>query len=182
MLYELGLVNLVDKIVFRAKGGRLVISQQGELISMDFPSYPFERTKISADFKNIVGFDPTEMYSTSSGWVMAVASSEAEIIKAKPDFGTMVEKGLGLLMITAKGNDVDFVVRCFAPSSGIDEDPVTGSAQCGLVPLWNYKTGKTHFKVTQLSKRTGQLDVTLEKDRVVIKGRAVIVFKADLRI
>jgi PhzF family phenazine biosynthesis protein len=88
----------------------------------------------------------------------------------------------GDLIVTAKSEDpaYDFCVRCFAPAVGIDEDPVTGSAHCALVPFWHEKTGKTHFNSHQVSKREGILKVTLQGNRVEISGQAVTIFKAEL--
>jgi predicted PhzF superfamily epimerase YddE/YHI9 len=86
-------------------------------------------------------------------------------------------------MITAKsesGNE-DFVVRCFAPDLGVDEDPVTGSAHCELTPLWAEKLGKTNLVSRQLSKRSGEISVSLVNDRVLLKGKAVTVFEAHLK-
>ena len=87
-------------------------------------------------------------------------------------------------MITSKSNSkqADFVVRCFAPMGGINEDPVTGSAHCALTPLWAEKLGKTELNSLQLSKRTGQLKVRLNNDRVEIKGKALTIFEAKMRI
>jgi predicted PhzF superfamily epimerase YddE/YHI9 len=75
-----------------------------------------------------------------------------------------------------------FVVRCFAPRSGINEDPVTGSAHCALTPLWFNKTGKKAMNSYQVSDRSGRLKVRLAKDRVGISGQAVTIFKAELQI
>ena len=100
-----------------------------------------------------------------------------------PEFSKMGKWGLGHLMITAPSvsDNEDFVVRCFAPDLGVDEDPVTGSAHCALTPLWANKLGKLELKSKQISKRTGELFLKLIGDRVEIKGRAVTVFEARLK-
>ncbi len=87
-------------------------------------------------------------------------------------------------MITSKSNSrqADFVVRCFAPVAGINEDPVTGSAHCALTPLWAEKLGKVELNSLQLSKRTGYLKVKLNGDRVEIKGKALTIFEAKMKI
>jgi len=76
----------------------------------------------------------------------------------------------------------NFVVRCFAPTSGINEDPVTGSAHCTLTPLWYQKLGKLELDLYPLSKRTGTLKVKLTDDRVEIKWKTIVLFDAKLRI
>jgi len=184
IIYELGLKKADESIVFKAEGGELTITKQGDWIAMNFPAYPLTKMDVPSDLKAIVGFEPQEMYSSIYDWVIAVAASEVDVQNAKPNLELLKANGLGHLMITAAGEppDRDFVLRVFAPLAGIDEDPVTGSAHCALTPLWHAKTGKTEFNSYQLSKRTGRLKVKLLNDRVEIKGQAVTVFQAELKI
>lgn len=184
IIYELGLKKQNESITFKAEGANLTITKQGDWIAMNFPAYPLTKIDIPSEFKAIVGFEPVDMFSSIYDWVIAVAASEAQVLHAKPDFERMKTNGLGHLMITAQGEqpDRDFVLRCFAPTSGINEDPVTGSAHCALTPLWYEKTGKAGFNSYQLSKRTGRLKVKLLNDRVEIKGQAITVFQAELRV
>ena len=72
---------------------------------------------------------------------------------------------------------MDFVCRCFAPSLGVNEDPVTGSAHCALTPLWAQKLGKDSLESMQLSERTGRMTVRLLGEKVEIRGHAVTVFQ-----
>jgi PhzF family phenazine biosynthesis protein len=184
IIYETGLKEKNDIIIFLAEGARITITRENDLIAMNFPVYPVTPIETPVCFKETVGFEPLEMYSSIYNWIIAVAASEADIVNAIPDFERMKTNGLGHLMITAGGEqpDRDFVLRCFAPVSGINEDPVTGSAHCALVPLWHTKTGKTVFNTFQLSRRTGRLASRLFDGRVEIKGQAVTVFKADLKV
>jgi PhzF family phenazine biosynthesis protein len=135
-------------------------------------------------FQELVGFKPIEAWSSLEDWIIAIAKTEKEIYSAKPDFNALIANGLGHLMITALSTEdnTDFVVRCFAPRSGINEDPVTGSAHCALTPLWYKKTGKKEMDSYQVSDRTGRLKVRLADDRVEISGQAVTIFKAELQI
>ncbi|MDF2455771.1 MAG: phenazine biosynthesis protein PhzF [Cytophagaceae bacterium] len=182
ILYQLGIKKENETILFHAKGGDLLVSKEGDWISMNFPAYPVTQIEIPLHFKDNLGFQPLETYSSSYGWIIGIAASEEEILSAQPNFEHMKSNGLGHLMITAPGKNVDYVVRCFAPSAGINEDPVTGSAQCALVPLWHLKTGKTTFAALQLSERTGELNVKLINDRVEIQGKCRTIFKATLEI
>jgi len=108
-----------------------VIRQEGDWIVMNFPVYALTQIEVPAGFKKIAGFEPLEAWSSNDDWIIAIAGTEKEIYSAKPDFNALTGKGLGHLMITAPSTEanIDFVVRCFAPRSGINEDPVTGSAQ-----------------------------------------------------
>jgi len=184
ILYENNIVSKDETINFKAKAGNLKITQNSIGIKMVFPKYEIEEIGKIEKFEDIVGFKPIDMYSSENNWIIAIAKNENDIIKAKPKFNEMKEHGLGHLMITSISEraNIDFVVRCFAPISGINEDPVTGSAQCGLVPVWNLRTGKSEFKVEQVSERTGQLTVKLNDNKVEITGKAVTIFIAEMNI
>jgi PhzF family phenazine biosynthesis protein len=182
IMYALGLRDSKETIIFKARESELVINKDGDDIIMDFPAYPIRKIMTPSGFKEVVGFEPWDVYSSSYDWIVAFADTESDVAEAKPDFGRMESLGLGHLIITAKSDlpDTDFVVRCFAPALGVNEDPVTGSAHCALAPLWHLKTGLFEFNSFQLSGRTGKMKVRLANDRVEIKGRAVTVFKAEL--
>ena len=184
IIYELGLKPKHETINFKAEGADLTVNRDNDWIIMSFPKYPIQKTDIHKDFKRLVGFEPVEMYSSIYEWKIAVAKNEKDILNAKPDFEALNKYGLGHLMITSKCDykEFDFVVRCFAPIAGINEDPVTGSAHCALTPLWAEKLGKTELDSLQLSKRTGSLRVKLNGERVEIKGKAITIFEAKLKI
>lgn len=184
IIYELGMKKENETINFKAKGGSLQIFKETDGIKMIFPKYTLTQINIPKNFKSIIGFSPVETYACDNNWIIALANEETDILNVNPDFSKMNSNGLGHLMITSTTNreNIDFVVRCFAPIAGIDEDPVTGSAQCGLVPFWNLKTKKTEFNVLQISKRTGLLKVKLADNNIEIKGDAITIFKADLKI
>ena len=185
IIYELGLKKLHETIFLKAKGADLTVNWDNGWIVMNFPRYPLNKIDTPAVFKELVGFEPVETYSSSYGWIVAVAASEKDIEQAKPNFEKIVMNKLGHLMITAKANlyPADFVVRCFAPIGGVNEDPVTGSAHCALTPLWSEKLNKLEMDSLQLSKRTGKLKVKMvENDRVEIRGQAVTVFEAEMKI
>jgi PhzF family phenazine biosynthesis protein len=183
-IYELGLKKGHETLEFSAAGGQLTIRKAEAWIVMDFPTYPIQKMGIPACFEQCVGFEPVEMYESLYDWKIALANSEAEVANARPNLELMKSNGLGELMITAASTsyDSDFVVRCFAPASGIDEDPVTGSAHCALTPLWAEKLGKTALDSLQLSKRTGRLKVKLNNNRVEIRGQAVTILEATLKV
>ena len=184
IIYELGLKATNEIIKFEAEGADLTIKRETDWIIMNFPKYPIQKTDIHREFKRLVGFEPIEMYSSSYDWIIAIAKTESEILNSKPNFALLSERGLGHLMITSRSSSkqFDFVVRCFAPIAGINEDPVTGSAHCALTPLWSEKLGKLEFNSLQLSKRTGHLKVKLNNDRVEIRGKALTVFEAKMKI
>lgn len=184
ILFELGVVGQNETIFFKAKGSDLEIRKDSSWIVMNFPKYPLTKIDTPLDFHKTIGFEPIEVYSSLYGWIVAVGMSEDEILNSRPNFDTMKSQGLGFLMITAKSESKnnDFVVRCFGPILGVNEDPATGSAHCALTPLWADKLNKIEMNSFQLSKRTGNFKVKLINDRVEIKGKALTIFKAELKI
>ena len=184
VMYQLGLKREDESIDFKAKGGDLTITKNGHLMVMVFPRYSLDKIATPDNFMDIVGFEPIEVYSSDYNWIVAISKDENDIEKANPNFELMKTNGLGHLMITSKSKlkNVDFVVRCFAPSLGINEDPVTGSAYCALTPLWSNKLGKKDMFSLQVSKRQGQVSVSSLGNQVEIKGKAITVFKAKLKI
>ncbi len=107
---------------------------------------------------------------------------EQTVRSLKPDMRLMAKLAVRGVIVTARSDDpsFDFISRFFAPSAGIDEDPVTGSAHCCLAPYWGNKLGKTEMVGFQASARGGTVRVTLRGDRVVLAGQAVTVLRAEL--
>jgi PhzF family phenazine biosynthesis protein len=184
ILYEANMVNADEEISLLAKAGMLKVCKSGGWITMNFPSYPVKRVPVPIEFEQVVGVKPLEFYESSNGWTLALLSDEQIIRDMKPDFKAMKNSKFGDLMVTAISSDkeYDFCLRFFAPALGIDEDPVTGSAHCALVPFWNMKTGRNDFISHQVSKRSGILKVSLKGDRVEISGQAKTILKGELYV
>jgi PhzF family phenazine biosynthesis protein len=182
IIYETGHVKSTGEIVFSSKAGELIINKHGDWITMNFPVYPLEKMQPNSEFEKLTGIEAQELYTAGFGWTLALLRSETEVRNMKPDFSAMKNSVFGDLIVTALSDDpaFDFCVRCFAPAVGINEDPVTGSAHCALVPFWSEKTGKKDFISHQVSKREGVLKVSLKGDRVEISGQAKTIFKAEL--
>ena len=101
---------------------------------------------------------------------MAVLADEAAVRSLAPDLDWIAAQPEIGLIVTAAGNEVDFVSRFFAPGVGVAEDPVTGSAHCTLVPYWAQRTGKDRLMARQLSPRGGELDCEDLGSRVRLAG------------
>ena len=182
ILYETNLADADEEISFMARAGMLKVRKSESWIIMNFPSYPVIKVPVPDEFEQIVGVRPLEFYKTANGWTLALFDDEQVIREMKPDFMSMKNSEFGDLMVTAISSDkkFDFCLRFFAPALGIDEDPVTGSAHCALVPFWHMKTGKNDFISHHVSKRTGILKVSLKGERVEISGQAKTILKAEL--
>jgi PhzF family phenazine biosynthesis protein len=182
ILYETEIVKDEEEIKFLSNAGELIIKKQGDWIKMNFPVYPLEKMQPNPEFEKVTGMVAQELYTAGFGWTLALLRNETEVRNMSPDFSAMKNSVFDDLIVTALSDDTafDFCVRCFAPAVGINEDPVTGSAHCALVPFWSEKTGKKDFISHQVSKREGILKVSLKGDRVEISGQAKTIFKADL--
>lgn len=184
IMYETGMINQDQEILFSSKAGELKIRKRGKWITMNFPAYEAEPIKPFPGFKAITGVKPQEIHRTSHGWILVMVENEADVRSMNPDFSQMRDSGFGKLIVTAPASETnfDFCVRCFVPDLGINEDPVTGSAHCALVPFWSKKTGKAEFISHQVSKRSGILKVSLKDDRVEISGRAKTILRGELLV
>jgi predicted PhzF superfamily epimerase YddE/YHI9 len=111
--------------------------------------------------------------------------TDDEIVRRlAPDFPRLTATDARAVIVTAASSvpAYDFVSRFFAPQIGIDEDPVTGSAHCYLAPYWSTKLGKRSLVGFQASVRSGVVGCTWAGDRVLLRGQAVTVFRAELLV
>lgn len=170
-----------ETIVFSCKSGRLVVEKKKDMIGMDFPSWkPEKLNDYPAELKKALGVSEIVAVYKSRDLLVEL-NSEDDVKQAAPDF-TLLKKMNVKAIITAPGRKVDFVSRFFAPSAGIDEDPVTGSAHSQLIPFWSEKLGKSKMKAKQLSKRGGDLLVEQKGDRVIMTGKCVFYMKGEIKI
>jgi PhzF family phenazine biosynthesis protein len=159
-----------ETIHFHSKSGHLEVIRKEKLLILDFPSDIFVPVTVPQGLTDALGVDPSECYMGRTDY-MLVYSSAQDIVAIQPDFGKLKLLPVRGIMITAPGEqEFDFVSRFFAPGSGVDEDPVTGSAHTTLIPYWSKRLEKTHLKAAQLSARKGYLDCEYLGDRVWIGG------------
>lgn len=169
------------QITFHCKSGPLYISRDKDIIILDFPSWRPERiAEYPDELMASLGNPEINGVYRYRDYLVELPNEEA-VRKMQPDF-TLMKKAGEKVIITAAGREVDFVSRFFAPSAGIDEDPVTGSAHSQLIPFWSYKLGKDKMKARQLSKRGGELWVEQKGDRVTMGGMCVFYMKGELNI
>ncbi|MFT3933451.1 MAG: PhzF family phenazine biosynthesis protein [Chitinophagaceae bacterium] len=172
-----------DTIIFHSKSGPLKVTKRNDgKLMLDFPANPPEQvTDVPAGIFEGLGIDPSPVFKTSFDYMVVLPSQKA-IEALKPDFKTLAQTPCRGVIATAKGDDADFVSRCFYPQSGIDEDPVTGSAHTITVPYWAKQLNKTSMKAIQLSARRGYLDCELAGDRVLMSGTAVTYLRGEIEI
>ena len=182
ILYETGIAHAESEIKFQSKEGDLTVRKSGSRITMNFPAYGLDQIEVPEIVARILGSRPAEVYMTGHGWTFVLLNDEKTVRELNPNFKLMKDSGFGDMIVTAPSEDsnFDFCVRCFAPALGIDEDPVTGSAHCALVPFWYRKTGRTEFMSHQVSRRGGILKVAFKGNRVEISGDARTIISGEL--
>jgi len=171
-----------SQITFRTlKAGSLVVSRRGEELAMDFPARPPRPCTAPASLGAALGKPPIEVLAARD--YMAIYRNAAEVAALRPDFTALARLDRFLVIATAPGDrDIDFVSRCFAPAHNINEDPVTGSAHCTLIPYWAGRLGKTRLKARQISARSGDLSCEHRGDRVTIAGRCALYLEGTITI
>lgn len=169
-----------DVLSFHTRSGELLVKRDRDSLEM---SLPIRRPVACATPEILVeafGIEPIETLAADD--YIAVYDSEAVIRSTAPNMDLLRRLDLRGIMITAPGNDVDFVSRFFAPKLGVPEDPVTGSAHCALAPYWSERLGRTRLQAFQCSKRGGHITCTLEGERVILSGRAFTFMEGTISI
>ncbi len=180
-LWENGDVPRGEIARFHTKSGVLTAEQQGDWIELNFPATDAPPAEPPAGMIVALGVTPLFVGKSKFDYLVEV-ESEDEVKNARPDFPALRALPVRGIMITSRASTagLDFVSRFFAPGSGIDEDPVTGSAHCCLTPYWSRKLGRSELVARQLSARGGTLRLRADGDRVRLQGQAVTVLRGEL--
>lgn len=168
-------------IWFNSKSGMLTVRKTADMLQLDFPADFVRLVKSKALFTKAFGIKASATYKGRTDFLLLFDSEEI-IRNMKPDFHVLHQTDARGIMVTAKGIEVDFVSRFFAPGVGINEDPVTGSAHTSLVPFWSATLKKTELTALQLSERGGRLWCKLSGNRVLIAGRVVTYLRGEIEI
>ena len=181
-LFETGRVARGETIRFQTKSGELTVMQTGSSgLEMNFPAepvdLPFDQKLLEKAIRNHILFGGANRMDA-----LAEVDSEEALQNLKPDMSAIAALPVRGLIVTARASTsgLDFVSRFFAPQCGVPEDPVTGSAHCCLGPYWQEKLGKSRLNARQISPRGGNVDVEVRGKRVILRGDAVMVMKAEM--
>ena len=167
-----------EAISFHTQSGELVVWKDNDFLVMDFPSRPAESTNIPEHLVAGLGREVEHVFKAKD--FLVVLENEQEVRELLPDFSELEKVDCEGVIVTAPGDEVDFVSRFFAPRMGIAEDPVTGAAHSTLTPYWAERFGKSQLRAQQISERGGDLWCRLSEDRVQIAGHAVLYVKGFL--
>jgi PhzF family phenazine biosynthesis protein len=175
-----------DLIRFKTMSGMMAATRENDVYYLDFPARPVTPCPAYTTFEKALGVKPTATYKAMD--FLVLVENEEALKSINPDFAALkqIKKEAGLdndsfgVIVTAKGEDCDFVSRFFAPNLGIDEDPVTGRAHCSLIPYWSERLGKKAMTARQLSKRGGVIYCEDCEERVKIGGKAARYLKGEI--
>lgn len=162
-----------DEIEFVSpRSGPLHVRKKNGVLQLDFPVDDLSEVFLAEDLHQ--GFDPKPLaaFKGKTDYVL-LFENEGQIQNLKFDIPSIAKVKARGIIVTAPGNEVDFVSRFFGPQVGVDEDPVTGSAHTTLTPFWSKRLGKKILTAVQLSSRKGSLTCEMAGNRVLISGKAV---------
>ena len=183
ILWTEGLLDKNTPALFDTRSGRLVVSRietdNGIMMEMNFPADEVTPCKEPVGLQMALGCNIISSYNAGIDMLVEVAD-ETTVAELNPVIQQIATIPVRCLIVTAKGDECDFVSRVFGPAVGVDEDPVTGSTHCSLTPFWAERLGKSKMIAKQLSKRGGVLGVELVGDRVNISGQSVTIFSGEL--
>ncbi|MGV3614262.1 MAG: PhzF family phenazine biosynthesis protein [Fimbriimonas sp.] len=177
-IFERGYPGAV--IRFHTRSGVLTAVRGDDEIELDFPSEAPTEASLPHALPSL-GVAPVWTGKNRMDWFVQLPDAD-DVRRIEPDFREIAALGIRGLIVTAHdaSGEFDFVSRGFFPQSGIDEDPVTGSAHCAFAPFWAERLGKTEMVGYQASRRGGRVGVRLEGDRVKLLGRAVTTLAGTL--
>jgi PhzF family phenazine biosynthesis protein len=182
VLWEDHHLRPTDEARFHTRSGILTASKEAsDLIWLDFPATPSRPADSLAELEQGLGVPVKYVGRTAFDYLIEL-ESETAVRKLAPDLGALARLPVRGVIVTARSESdgYDFVSRFFAPAAGVPEDPVTGSAHCGLGPYWGTRLGKDELVGYQASPRGGVVLVRLDRDRVRLGGHAVTVIRGEL--
>lgn len=181
VLWEMGIAARERPIRFHTRSGLLTASHSEHLVSLDFPAISVEECDAPPELLEALRVEPRFVARTKFDRFL-VADSAKTVRALQPDFKLLAQVAARGTIVTAPSDvpGVDFISRFFAPASGIDEDPVTGSAHCALAPYWGRQLGKDRMVGFQASSRGGTVFVEVQGDRVILGGQVALVLKGEL--
>ena len=184
VLFETGHLAPDATAIFDTQSGALTAQRRDGWIALDFPRFDATPEEAPASLLDRLGVAPVACVRLPDDaigepmWILELASEDS-VRAAAPDFAGPWP-GSVAITAPAKASGIDFVSRFFAPTAGIDEDPVTGAAHCALAPYWARRLDRREFVALQASPRTGVVRITLGDERVSLRGQAVTTLRGTL--
>lgn len=173
-----------ERIRFNSRSGPLGVFREGDRLYLDFPARPPEPRQVTDALAAALGARPSEALAARD--LLAVFDHEEQVRALRPDFPKVAALDtMGVVATAPAARNADFVSRFFAPRVGINEDPVTGSTHCELIPYWSKRLGKDDLRALQVSARGGELQcgyLDAARKRVKIGGQAVTYLVGEIEV
>ena len=166
---------------FSPRSGSLSVVKKGDWYGLNFPADRIHEIELKEEFSACFNHMPVKAYRGKTDFLL-VFEREEDIRFIEPNFANIALLNARGVIITAKGDQSDFVSRFFAPQSGVNEDPVTGSAHTSLIPYWAEILGKNEMTAIQLSSRKGFLKCKFLNERVEISGQGKLYLKGEIYV
>lgn len=181
VLWEGGELTPSAPARFHTKSGLLTAARRGTWIELDFPATVATPAEPPPGLLDALHVQPVAVARSRFDYLVEV-DSEDTVRRVDPDFTALGRVDARGVIVTSRASTpgFDFVSRFFAPASGINEDPVTGSSHCALAPHWTKQLGKTDLLAYQASARGGIVRTRVQGDRVILGGQAVTVLRGEL--
>jgi PhzF family phenazine biosynthesis protein len=181
VLWETNRLPFTDLAKFYTQSGVLAAERRANEIELSFPAKPAEAAPAPDGLLAALGVEAEYVGRTSFDYLVQIESAE-RLRSLKPDFRKLATLPVRGVIVTSRSDEprYDFISRFFAPASGVDEDPVTGSAHCTLGPFWKTRLNKAEFSAYQASPRGGIVKVRVTENRVFLAGQAVTVVRGEL--
>ena len=161
-----------DIIIFETLSGDLNVSVDNGYYKMDLPARMPIKANLPEAIEKALNIQPNEVLKSRDYLLVYNNETEVRNIKIDRQFFDRINLGPGGVIVTATGNECDFISRFFTPQASILEDPVTGSAHCSLIPFWASRFNKKKLMAFQVSDRLGKLFCEHIDERVMISGQA----------
>ena len=171
-----------EKVIFETLSGELEVSLNNGRYLMDLPRRDPISASLPNEIKNALNIQPKKVLKARDYLLVYENQKEIKDIVIKREVFDQINLNPGGVIVTAKGDNCDFVSRYFTPQATILEDPVTGSAHCTLTPYWSKILNKNKMNAQQVSNRKGKLFCELKKDRVQISGKAITYFEGYISL
>jgi PhzF family phenazine biosynthesis protein len=181
VLWATGELAADQEARFDTLSGWLTCRRDGAWIEMDFPAKVCDPCEAPAGLAEALGCELLSCGLNGMDYLVEVAN-ETVLRGLRPNFTALSALPVRGVIVTcgSESPDFDFLSRFFAPAAGVNEDPVTGSAHCALGPYWQAKLGKADFTAYQASERGGLVKLRVQGDRVLLRGKAVMMSVVEL--
>ncbi|MEM1215231.1 MAG: PhzF family phenazine biosynthesis protein [Bacteroidota bacterium] len=179
LLQEMGLTQA--ELSFQTLSGTLTVARKGDGYQMNFPADFGQEVPVDKAIQQAIGTEVTALRQGKDD-LLCIVKDQAAVAQLQPDLTAISQLPHRGVIVSAPGDAVDFVSRCFYPAYGINEDPVTGSAHTLMTPYWSKHLGKKELTARQISQREGILAVALAEDRVLLSGEAVTYLRGEVYV